>query len=151
MQKKMVEEGKKRLNILLEMGLWDEVTKAFEKNGTTCLSEAKVLFGVCGINFTFDEMPDLVSQFLVSGEYSQISYKEGTYRVTPLAYDGFIKYVKNMSKGIPGYIIVNTTTGLTELKRLEKGMKYVPSAYFFDNLYRKLRISHRRQRNLSRV
>ena len=32
MQKKMVEEGKKRLNILLEMGLWDEVTKAFEKN-----------------------------------------------------------------------------------------------------------------------
>ena len=88
------------------------------------------------------EMPDLVSQFLVSGEYSQISYKEGTYRVTHLAYDGFIKYVKNMSKGIPGYIIVNTTTGLTELKRLEKGMKYVPSAYFFDNLYRKLRISH---------
>ena len=56
MQKKMVEEGKKRLNILLEMGLWDEVTKAFEKNGTTCLSEAKSLFGVCGINFTFDEM-----------------------------------------------------------------------------------------------
>ncbi len=56
MQKKMVEEGKKRLNILLEMGLWDEVTKAFEKNGTTCLSEAKILFGVCGINFTFDEM-----------------------------------------------------------------------------------------------
>ena len=54
MQKKMVEEGKKILNILLEMGLWDEVTKAFEKNGTTCLSEAKVLFGVCGINFTFD-------------------------------------------------------------------------------------------------
>ena len=30
MQKKMVEEGKKRLNILLEMGLWDEVTKAFD-------------------------------------------------------------------------------------------------------------------------
>ena len=35
MQKKMVEEGKKRLNILLEMGLWDEVTKAFV-NCTPC-------------------------------------------------------------------------------------------------------------------
>lgn len=58
MQKKMVEECKKRLGILLDMGLWDEVTKAFEKNGTTCLSETKVLFGVCGINFTFDEMPE---------------------------------------------------------------------------------------------
>lgn len=58
MQKKMVEECKKRLGILLDMGLWDEVTKAFEKNGTTCLSEIKVLFGVCGINFTFDEMPE---------------------------------------------------------------------------------------------
>lgn len=88
------------------------------------------------------EMPDLVSQFLVSDEYSQISYQEGTYRVTPLAYDGFIKYLKNSSKGIPGYIIVNTTTGQTELKRLEKGMKYVPSGYFFNNLYRKLRIAY---------
>ena len=37
MQNKMVEESKERLNILLEMGLWDEVIKAFEKNGTTCL------------------------------------------------------------------------------------------------------------------
>lgn len=88
------------------------------------------------------EMPDLVSQFLVSDEYSQISYREGTYRVTPLAYDGFIKFIKNASKGIPGYIIVNTTTGQTELKRLEKGMKYVPSGYFFNNLYRKLRIAY---------
>ena len=40
------------------------------------------------------EMIDLVSQFYVSEEYSQISYKEGTYRVTPLGYDGFIKYLK---------------------------------------------------------
>lgn len=31
MQNKMVEESKERLNILLEMGLWDEVIKAFEK------------------------------------------------------------------------------------------------------------------------
>lgn len=87
-------------------------------------------------------MTDLVSQFVVSSEYSQISYQEGTYRVTPLAYDGLIKYFKNQSKGIPGYIIVNTTTGETELVRLEDGMKYVPSSYFFTNLYRKLRFDY---------
>lgn len=87
-------------------------------------------------------MTDLVSQFVVSNEYSQISYKEGTYRATPLAYDGFIKYFRNKSQGIPGYIVVNTTTGETELNRLEKGMKYVPSSYFGTNLYRKLRFDY---------
>lgn len=88
------------------------------------------------------EMIDLVSQFYVSSEYSQISYKEGTYRVTPLCYDGFIKYLKNKKEGIPGYIVVNTTTGETKLNRIEKKMKYVPSAYFFEDFYRKLRFSH---------
>jgi len=88
------------------------------------------------------EMTDLVSQFEVSSEYSQISYKEGTYRVTPLAYNGLIKYLNNRSFGIPGYIIVNTTTGETKLNRLSEGMKYVPSGYVFENLYRKLRFDY---------
>ena len=88
------------------------------------------------------EMIDLVSQFYVSDEYSQISYKEGTYRVTPLAYDGFVKYIRNRGEGIPGYIIVNTTTGETKLNRLDKKMKYVPSAYLFEDLFRKLRFNH---------
>ena len=66
-------------------------------------------------NKVMGEMTDLVSQFEVSNEYSQVSYKNGTYRVTPLAYDGFVKYLRNRSEGIPGYIIVNTTTGETKL------------------------------------
>ena len=88
------------------------------------------------------QMTDLVSQFSVSNEYSQISYKEGTYRVTPLAYDDFIKYMRNRGEGIPGYIIVNTTTGETQLVRLAQKMRYVPSAYFNENLYRKLRFQY---------
>lgn len=88
------------------------------------------------------QMTDLVSQFSVSHEYSQISYQEGTYRVTPLAYDGFIKYMKNRDAGIPGYIVVNTTTGETKLVRLEQKMRYVPSAYFNENLSRKLRFQY---------
>lgn len=88
------------------------------------------------------EMTDLVSQFDVSGEYSQISYEGGTYRVTPLAYSGLIKYFRNASQGVPGYILVNTTTGNARLQRLSQKMKYVPSAYFNDNLYRRLRFSY---------
>lgn len=93
-------------------------------------------------NKVMGEMIDLVSQFTASDEYSQISYKEGTYRVTPLSYDGFIKYLKNRGEGIPGYIIVNTTTGETALNRLDKKMRYVPSAYFNEDLMRKLRFSY---------
>ncbi|MGN1388815.1 MAG: hypothetical protein ACI4WR_04140 [Bulleidia sp.] len=88
------------------------------------------------------EMTDLVSQFDVSSEYSQISYEGGTYRVTPLAYSGLIKYFRNASEGVPGYILVNTTTGNARLQRLSQKMKYVPSAYFNDNLYRRLRFAY---------
>ena len=91
------------------------------------------------------EMPELVSQFEVSNEYTQISYKGGVYRVTPLEYPGFIKYLNNR-EGIPAYIRVNSTTGKTELVKLKslglKPMKYVPSAYFGHNLNRKLQIDY---------
>lgn len=93
-------------------------------------------------NKVMGDMRDLVSQFVTSKEYSQISYQGGTYRVTPLSYDGIIKYFKNRSSGIPGYIIVNTTTGEASLKRLDAKMRYVPSAYFNEDLMRKLRFSY---------
>ncbi len=88
------------------------------------------------------QMTDLVSQFSVSSEYNQISYKESTSRVTPLAYDGFIKYLRNRKSGVPGYILVNTTTGNTELVRLDQKMRYVPSAFFNENIYRYLRFHY---------
>ena len=85
------------------------------------------------------QMTDLVSQFTASEEYSQISYQGASVRVTPLAYDGFIKYMRNRASGIPAYITVSTTSGKTSLKRLDARMRYVPSAYGNENLYRKLR------------
>ena len=88
------------------------------------------------------EMTDLVSQFTVSDLYTQINYNNNIVRVTPLEYDGFIKYFTNRSKGITGYIIVDSVTGKAELKRLDKGMKYMPSALFNENLYRKLRFDY---------
>lgn len=88
------------------------------------------------------EMTDLVSQFRVSDLYTQINYNDKIVRVTPLEYDGIIKYFTNRSDGITGYIVVDSVTGKSELVRLEKGMKYMPSAMFNENLSRKLRFSY---------
>lgn len=92
------------------------------------------------------EMPELVSQFEVSDEYTQISYKDSVYRVTPLEYAGFFKYMGNQSEGIPAYILVNSVTGEAELVKLAdlglEGMKYVPSGYFNHDLYRKLQMQY---------
>ena len=38
--------------------------------------------------------------------------------------------------------MVNSVTGESSLIKLDKGMRYMPSAYFFENLYRKLRLSY---------
>ena len=88
------------------------------------------------------EMTDLVSQFTVSNLYTQINYNDKIVRVTPLEYDGMIKYFTNRGNGITGYIVVNSVDGKAELVRLNEGMKYMPSAMFNENLYRKLRFSY---------
>ena len=88
------------------------------------------------------EFTSMVSQFYVSDLYTQINYNNEIVRVTPLEYAGLIKYFTNRSVGIKGYIKVDSVTGASNLVNLEKGMKYMPSAHFFENLYRKLRIMY---------
>ena len=88
------------------------------------------------------EFTSMVSQFYVSDLYTQINYNNQIIRVTPLEYAGFIKYMVNHNEGIKGYISVNSVDGTASFNELEKGMKYMPSAYFFDNLYRKLRFTY---------
>lgn len=88
------------------------------------------------------EMTDLVSQFYVSDLYTQINYNNKVVRVTPLEYSGMIKYFTNRSEGVKGYIIVSSTDGTSELVKLDKGMKYMPSAMFNENLSRKLRFNY---------
>ena len=88
------------------------------------------------------EFTSWVSQFYVSDLYTQINYNSEIVRVTPIEYADFIKYLTNRKDGIKGYIKVNSVTGNASLVTIDKGMKYMPSAYFFENLYRKLRFSH---------
>ena len=88
------------------------------------------------------QMTDLVSQFEVSNQYTQINYNDEIIRVTPLEYASIIKYFTNRNKGVAGYITVDSVNGESELVRLDNGMKYMLSSLFFENLYRKLRISY---------
>lgn len=88
------------------------------------------------------QLPELVSQFYVSDLYTQINYNNKIVRVTPLEYNGFIKYLGNRKDGVKGYIVVDSGNGNAELVKLDKGMKYMPSGYFFENLYRKLRFKY---------
>lgn len=83
-----------------------------------------------------------VSQFYVSDLYTQINYNDQIIRVTPIEYDGLIKYFVNRKNGIKGYIMVDSVDGSASLVTLDKGMRYMPSAYFFENLNRKLRIKY---------
>lgn len=88
------------------------------------------------------QMPELVSQFYVSDIYTQINYNNNVIRVTPLEYDGIIKYFSNRKDGVKGYISVDSVSGEAKLIKLDDGMKYMPSAMFSENLYRKLRFDY---------
>ncbi len=88
------------------------------------------------------QMPELVSQFYVSDLYTQINYNNEIIRVTPLEYNGLFKFFSNSKNGVMGYITVNSVSGEAKLVKLDKGMKYMPSAYFFNNLYRYIRFKY---------
>ena len=88
------------------------------------------------------EVVELVSQFNVAEYYSQINYKEKPYRVTPLEYDGILKWFANKDEGIPYYITIDMATQETKLVKLPEGMKYSPSEYFSRNLERHIRFAY---------
>lgn len=88
------------------------------------------------------EMSELVSQFEIENNYTQINYKGTPYRVTPLTYADPVKWLYNMKKGLPAYITVNMVTQQTDLVWLEEGMKYSPGEYFFRNIYRHIRFNY---------
>lgn len=93
-------------------------------------------------NRKIGEVVELVSQFNVAEYYSQINYKEKPYRVTPLEYDGLLKWFANKDEGIPYYVTIDMATMETELVELEEGMKYSPSEYFSRDLYRHIRFKY---------
>ena len=84
-------------------------------------------------------MVEMVSQFEVANDYTQINYQGKPVRVTPLVYASPIKWLTNQKNGIPAYMKIDMTSQDTEIVMLEEGIKYSKSEYFNRNIYRHLR------------
>lgn len=87
-------------------------------------------------------MVDMVSQFEVSSEYTQINYQDTPVRVAPLVYASPIKWLTNQKEGIPAYIRIDMATQNTECVKLSAGIRYSESEFFNRNIYRHLRFHY---------
>ncbi len=88
------------------------------------------------------ELSDMVSQFEVMDNYTQINYQGRPVRVTSLGYADITKWFTNRSKGLPAYLIVDMATQDVEVVRLEEGMRYTTAEHFGKNLNRHLRFNY---------
>ena len=88
------------------------------------------------------ELADMVSQFEVASDYTQINYHGRPVRVTPLRYGDLIKWFNNRREGLPAYLVIDMVTQNVDVVRLEEGMKYTTDEHFSRNLYRHLRFRY---------
>ena len=93
-------------------------------------------------NRKLGELADMVSQFEVADDYTQINYQGRPVRVTPLRYGDLIKWLNNRAQGLPAYLIIDMVTQNVEVVRLDEGMKYTTAEHFSRNLYRHLRFAY---------
>lgn len=88
------------------------------------------------------ELADMVSQFEVADNYTQINYNGRPVRVTPLRYGDIFKWLNNRSAGLPAYLIIDMVTQEVDVVRLQEGMHYTTAEHFSRNLYRHLRFQY---------
>lgn len=88
------------------------------------------------------ELSDLVSQFEVDNSTTQINYQNRPVRVTFLNYGDAFKWLNNFRAGIPAYIIIDMTTQEVTVQRIDEGIRYSPSEYFFRDIARHLRFQY---------
>ena len=93
-------------------------------------------------NRKLGELADMVSQFEVADDYTQINFKGRPVRVTPLRYGDIIKWLNNRADGLPAYLVIDMVTQNVEVHRLENGIRYTTAEHFGRNLYRYLRFHY---------
>lgn len=93
-------------------------------------------------NRKLGELADMVSQFEVADDYTQINYQGRPVRVTPLRYGDIIKWLNNRAQGLPAYLLIDMVTQNVEVVRLEDGIHYTTAEHFSRNLYRYLRFHY---------
>lgn len=92
----------------------------------------------------FGQYGSLGSEFHV-GEFHDLSVNGDLVSVAPLEFNDFFKW-NNNKQGSPGYVIVNKTTGDVEVVN-GLALKYMPSAYFANDLHRYLYTNDASSRN----
>lgn len=93
-------------------------------------------------NRKIGSLSDVVSQYEVETAYTQISINKQPMKVSCLKYASFFKWWNNRNAGVPGYVKVNPVNSEAEYVAVEKGMRYVPSAYLNDNLERHVQLKY---------
>ena len=93
-------------------------------------------------NRALGDLADVVSQFELSENYTQINYHGTPQKVGNLEYAGFFKWIGNHKNGVPGYVMVDPVNNTATYNKLETPMKYTDSAYFGEDLTRKLRFDY---------
>lgn len=87
-------------------------------------------------------LSEVVSQYNVSDQYTQIALGGFPVKVAALDYAGIFKYFGNNKNGVPGYVSVDPVGQNADYVKLKKGMKFVPSAYFTEDLRRHIRLKY---------
>ena len=121
-----------------EVNFSDEIQEADFKTIPLLDKSSAELLG----NRKMGSLVDMVSQFEVGDDYTQINYQDKPVRVTPLVYASGIKWLTNHNKGIPAYIKIDMATQNTECVKLTEGIRYSKSEYFNHNIYRHLRFHY---------
>ena len=93
-------------------------------------------------NRTLGSLSDVVSQYEVGTSYTQINYQRTPKKVANLEYAGFFKWLGNREQGIPGFVMVDPVTNDAEYRKLSQPMRYVDSAFFGEDLMRRLRFDY---------
>ncbi len=85
---------------------------------------------------------ELVSQFVIDDNYTQLNVNNKAMRVTPLKYNDLIKYFMNMKNGIQYYVNVNMATQEANLVKLNEPIFYSKSDILMRNINRKIRFQY---------
>ena len=101
-------------------------------------TESARIFG----NRKIGSLSDVVSQYEIEADYTQISIKGQPMKVSGLKYASFFKWWNNRNSGVPGYVQVNPVNSEAKYVKLTKPIKYVPSAYFNYNLQRHVQLTY---------
>ena len=135
---------------MFNAGSYSEILKVKESDFSTDLAESVgtdsiALMDTASARMLGDReigaLSDVVSQFDVSDDYTQIDYNGKPVKVSALDYAGFFKWINHKDNGVRGYVTVDPVSmSATYIK--SEGMKYVPSAFFFQDARRHMWIKY---------